>query len=647
VRHFVFLAALVHVCFASPLVAQPSHRDAARENRIENQLSSVAPLALSNFKAATDALDAGNLLEAEELYRQVLVQAPDFSAAMRRLGGVLVAQGRREEGLNLLARALGQERSAENLISMAQSIAYPAPGKEGTPEDMRRALALVKEAIAHPGSRGDSSYLHLHARLATSLQSLPELRNVVQSLRRDYPNEAMTHYGAAILHASESEWIKAEQEIRTAERLGFPHDATVEFLASGVSSNARMSRFMRAGSYALGAWACGLIALFFAGRWLSAATLRSIDAGDPSELASSSERSLRRIYRALIRAAAIYYYVSLPFVGALVLAVTAAVFYVFTLIGRIPIQLAAALAIGAVVTLYRMVHSLFVRIDARDPGRSLTPAEAPGLWSLTRAVAQQVGTRTIDDIRVTPGTDLAVYERGTARERKHDQARRTLILGIGVLNGFSQEAFRAVLAHEYGHFAHRDTAGGDQALRVSQDMMKFAIAMATQGQAVWWNVAFQFLRLYHFIFRRISHGATRLQEVMADRVAAHKYGAGQFEQGLRHVIRSSIEFEVAVTEEINDALRRHRPCQNLYTLVVHRSDDIEHRVQDAIDRPTTEDDTHPGPSERFRLVSRIPANQERVEPGLVWDLFVNREGLTKEMTAAIESTVRVSAPAAV
>jgi hypothetical protein len=70
-------------------------------------------------------------------------------------------------------------------------------------------------------------------------------------------------------------------------------------------------------------------------------------------------------------------------------------------------------------------------------------------------------------------------------------------------------------------------------------------------------------------------------------------------------------------------------------------------VQDAIDRPTTEDDTHPGPSERFRLVRRIPASLECDEAGLVWDLFVNREGLTKEMTAAIESTVQVSAPAAV
>jgi len=45
------------------------------------------------------------------------------------------------------------------------------------------------------------------------------------------------------------------------------------------------------------------------------------------------------------------------------------------------------------------------------------------------------------------------------------------------------------------------------------------------------NVAFHFLRPYLFLFRRISHGATRLQEVLADRAAARIYGAQPFEEG--------------------------------------------------------------------------------------------------------------------
>src|SRR4030095_1216297 len=138
------------------------------------------------------------------------------------------------------------------------------------------------------------------------------------------------------------------------------------------------------------------------------------------------------------------------------------------------------------------------------------------------------------------------------------KAQRILIVGVGVLTDFSQNGFRAVLAHEYGHFSHRDTAGGDVAIRVNADMMKFAHAMALSGQAVWWNIAFQFLRVYHFIFRRISHGATRLQEVLADRVAVLHYGASNFEEGLKHVVRRHIEFDHCVDKEINEAVSVRR-----------------------------------------------------------------------------------------
>ena len=125
-------------------------------------------------------------------------------------------------------------------------------------------------------------------------------------------------------------------------------------------------------------------------------------------------------------------------------------------------------------------------------------------------MADKLGTRPLDQIRITPGTEMAVYESGTRRERRSDQGTRTLLMGIGLLPGFSQDSFRAVLAHEYGHLSHRDTAGGDVALRVNQDMINFAIAMVMSRQAVPWNIAFQFLRVYHFLFHRISHRTTRL-----------------------------------------------------------------------------------------------------------------------------------------
>ena len=247
---------------------------------------------------------------------------------------------------------------------------------------------------------------------------------------------------------------------------------------------------------------------------------------------------------------------------------------------------------------------------------------------------------------LTPGTDLAVYERGTLRERMSDRARRALILGAGVLEGFKQSSFRAVLAHEYGHFSHRDTAGGDVAMRVQSGMYKFAMALAEAGYAVWWNLAFQFLRLYNFLFRRISHGATRLQEILADRVAIQTFGLDAFKDGLTHVIRRATVFQVTADAEINDAINTKRPLANLYDLSLPAPGeglaDIEQEVAAVLEQATTEDDTHPSPKDRFRLGERISSSARPPTPGFVWELFADPKSLTAKLTAEIAANVTES-----
>ena len=154
-----------------------------------------------------------------------------------------------------------------------------------------------------------------------------------------------------------------------------------------------------------------------------------------------------------------------------------------------------------------------------------------------------------------------------------------------------------------------------------------------------WNVAFHFLRLYNFIFRRISHGATRLQEVLADRVAAEKFGAVAFENGLTHVIKRDIEFGKFATQEINDAVENKRPLNNLYELKVNPDASIEEELNKALNSTTTEDDTHPSPKDRFRYIAGIKAKNISNNSSLVKDLFLDWNLLTLEMTKEIQVKV--------
>jgi tetratricopeptide (TPR) repeat protein len=636
----LFGAIATLVLLAAVVFGQTVVRNPKKEQPIAEQLALRAPAAVDTFQRATVAMDKRDYQQSAKLYREVLEQAPGFTPAMRRLGFSLAGMGKVDDAVALLESAVKTERSPENLISLAELLAFPGEQKQGTPEQQAKAFDLAKEAAARNEDSGDSSYLELTTQLALNLRQEQDFRSFTDLLVRKFPDHMSTHYYNAIRCAMDQNWIAAEDEIKKAEHMGLPAQAVQAFLDSGVHTRAEAWRWSYYVLYLLTGWACGLLLLFVAGKVFSKLTLRFIESADLNSTISRGERVLRRYYRGLINVAGSYYYISIPFVIFLVLAVTAAIVYGFLTLGRIPIKLVAILVMGAILTIYKMIHSLFVRVGSTEPGRSLNTEEAPGLWILTREVAEKLGTRPLDAIRIVPGTEMAVYERGTYRDRRRGLGKRTLIIGVGLIPGFDQNPFRAVLAHEYGHLAHSDTAGGDVALRVNQDMMKFAIAMAQAGQAVWWNVGFQFLRVYHFLFRRISHGATRLQEILADRAAARLYGPLHFKEGLRHVVRRQIEFKDMAEREIGEALRTGRALQNIYALEMPPGRSFEATVDQAINRPTSEDDTHPSPADRFRLVSRVVCETQPDPSGPMWALFADRDAITREMNLRVENMVK-------
>ncbi len=640
-RSLVVLATVILLsASANP---QRTARNLRKEQLIVEELAILAPKTVETFKRATDAMDKEDYKQAVQLYQEVTVQAPTFTPALRRMGLSLAASGETDEGLVVLETALKYERSPENLASLAEVLANPSPGKQGTPDQMSRALGLATEAYGKYKVPDDPSYALLLAHLAMVLQKDAEFREATSGLVKNYPELMPTHYYNAVLFALDGSWIHAENEIKKAEQMGLPPEAAKEFLDSGVHTRALAWRWAYHSLYVVAGWVCGLLSLFVTGKLFSRLILHFIEKSDPNSPASSAQTHLRRSYRGLIAMAASFYYISIPVVIFLVIAVTGSILYGFLLLGRIPIKLAIILIVGVIVTVFMMVRSLFVKVNSEDPGRSLGLEEAPGLWQLTADVAHDLETRPPHEIRILPGTELFVYERGNRRERRKDVGQRILVIGVGLLPGFTQNAFRSVLAHEFGHFSHRDTAGGDIALRVNQDMTKFAVAMLCAGQAVWWNIAFQFLRLYDFLFRRISYGATRLQEVLADQAAARLYGPGPFEEGLRHVIRRNIEFNHFADSEIKDALQSGRALQNIYALEFHQDKAMDDQIENALNCATSEDDTHPSPLERFRLISRISSSNRSDRDGWVWELFADRETITKEMNSQIDKMVHSTA----
>ncbi len=614
--------------------AQKPQRDPKREQVLVEQLKQLNPTVVTQYIAATKAMDEDKLTVADSLYSIVYAQAPTFDVAIRRLGSIRFERGKLHEGLELGRKALALHEAPFNYLNLA----YMYMEKTDS-TDIQKSYEYLKKAAMLPGG-DDSDITILLAQNALQRQDMFIFEREVKQLINTHRELMQTHYFAAILYITKENWSDAHTEIKKAETMGLSQDAVNQLMDSGVSNHILKTRIWTALGVITGIWIVGLLILFLLGKFFSGVTLGTIEKGELETGTAHSGGKLRAAYKKLIWAGSVYYYISLPVVLILVIGVTGGLIYLSLALGAIPVKLIFILVVAAGTSIYSMIRSLFVKADTTDPGRLLKPEEAPGLYKLTSEVAQLMGTRPIDEIRITPLNDMAVYEKGTWREKMNDQGKRILIAGTSVLNGFKTQDFKAVLAHEYGHFAHRDTAGGDVAFRVKRDIYNFIIALVKAGQNTVWNLSFHFLRLYYNIFCRITHGATRLQEVLADRLAAQTFGAEAFKNGLTHVIRREIEFVNCANLEIQQAVEQKRAISNLYELQPLTRDSVENELENALNSLTTEQDTHPSPADRFRYIAGISSHTTTEDDqSLVSSLFTDWNGLTEEMTKSIEASI--------
>jgi Zn-dependent protease with chaperone function len=636
------MAAMAKVTVLVVLVALTSSaraavRDQERERSYAADLEAQSPALAARFHQGTAAMDAQSWAEAEAALREVLARAPEHGPTLWRLSVVVGAQGRREEAIGFARRAVKARPGWQARSTLIQALLTGKP-TIGELEEVDALLpAVEKEAPSEETAA-------LATQVALLRNDRVAFRAAVNTLRARAPNGVGAHYFSAILALMEDRLEDADRELTLAEAAGFPAaDAARMRELSGIERHRQVWHFARVGGVGLALWLLGLLGVYLVGATLSRRTLAAIDRfdGSASDDLRASTGALRRAYARTIGAAAIYYFVSIPVLIAIVLLGAGGVIYGFVLLGHIPIKLVLLVVLAAGVSIWAMVKSLVIRRGPdEDPGRPLVESEAPGLWALLREVAARVGTRPVEAVYLTPGTELAVMERGSMSARLRDRARRSLLLGVGVLPGFTRRQMRAVLAHEYGHFSHRDTAGGDVAMVVQASLFRSLVGIAQAGGATFYNPAWHFLRGFHALFLRVTLGASRLQEIMADHFAAVAYGAEAFRDGLTHVVRRSLEFSRNVDRLVNEAQQGQHALVNLYDAPKTAITDLEQAFAERMQDKGSPYDSHPPPGQRLAWVARVSARPDAGDDGPAWELFADRAALEAEMTALANRRLR-------
>ena len=624
----------------SLLVVLPAGAETRDEfdRRITAELRARDAGAADLFAQANAARERGDHAAAIELYSRVRAKHPAFTHATRRLCGEKLATGMRAEAIALCREAVMADPSPLNQATLAQALVTTPGEAPPSDEDKKAAASMCDNLIRSSGD--DLSVQQMCTPVAFATGSIATAIAGATNLERLAPDDLETVYFAAVAHAVQGEFLRADLDLWRARRRGLAdeeyarlrgsfHEAWPLWLTAAIWS-----------AFGVAIWLVLALVLLAAGAALSRATLAEAQRIAGTQAGTGTTRqggALRRIYAFVIGVAGMAYFLSLPLLLVVVLLTGGGVILGLLSLGHVPLNLIFALFVGVVATCWAILKSLVVLGRDEEPGLRAEMDQHPRLQALLAAVAGEIGTRPVDSVYLLPGTEFAVMERGGLLQRLQGRAERCLLIGVGVLEGFRLRPFEAVLAHEYGHFVNKDTAGGRFSLAVRRSIFRMAGGLAGSGAANWLNPAWLFLLAFGSLFQRISQGASRLQEVMADRWAVAVYGSQAFIDGLRHVIERSVRFDAQVGATLTDFAGRQDDIPDLYAYRPAQpppESDIQEAVALALAAPASPYDSHPSPAQRFDWATRLGGPGSAVEGSSedAWVLFANRPAIEAAMT---------------
>jgi hypothetical protein len=144
------------------------------------------------------------------------------------------------------------------------------------------------------------------------------------------------------------------------------------------------------------------------------------------------------------------------------------------------------------------------------------------------------------------------------------------------------------------------------------------------------------------VYLGISQGASRLQEVLADRWAIQAYGSAAFIAGYEHVVARSVEFDHDVNATVKQVRSEQAVLANLYSFAAKtETSAVEADVKKAMAHEPSVYDSHPSPNQRIAWATQLAVTHA---PGAdddapVWALFPDREDLERAMTKVVRDDI--------
>ncbi len=291
------------------------------------------------------------------------------------------------------------------------------------------------------------------------------------------------------------------------------------------------------------------------------------------------------------------------------------------------------LAFGCIAAAAVILWSIVPHIDRFvAPGPELRPERHPELFKAIREVGERTKQELPASVYIVPEMNAWVTQRGGFMGIGSN---RVMGIGLPLLQITTVSQFKAILAHEFGHYYGGDTSLGPWIYKTRRAIGRTLYSL---GEGSWIQKPFIW---YGNLFLRITHAISRQQEYAADRLAARIYGPDAAIAGLRAVYGYSSLFQSYWYNEVSPVLNagRRPPLAEGFQRFVDApptaaavQSSLEEEMQG---REENSYETHPSLPKRIEALSSLPKRKPTEKDPLALSLLRDVPALEIEMFSHI------------
>lgn len=300
----------------------------------------------------------------------------------------------------------------------------------------------------------------------------------------------------------------------------------------------------------------------------------------------------------------------------------------------------------------------------------LKEKDQPELFAFVRQVATDAQAPFPKKIFLSADVNAAVFYNSSFWSMFFP-VRKNLLIGLGLVNTVNLSEFKAVIAHEFGHFSQRSMKLGSFVYNVNRIIYNMLFENRGYGNAIdnwarihgifafFANIAVTIARGIQWVLKQMYElinksymALSREMEFHADAVAASVSGGANLVSALRRVELGQLSYDM-VLEKCNDLFREKKYSSDIYSnqRVILKQLAANFKLPEQNGLPVVNDEflalnntsrlnikdqwaSHPSTDDREKHLNSLGIIAETIDKS-AWVIFRNREEWQQRLTQII------------